>query len=97
MTGGFIMQNRREFLRLLGAGTFGAAALSVPISLSARESVVHVTILHTNDFHSPRDRFSKDAPLNPAEGGMARRAARLSKTRSETEAVHVVDAGDSFQ
>ncbi len=95
--GGFTMQNRREFLRLLGAGTLGTAALGTPISLLAGQKPVHITILHTNDFHSHIDSFSKDAPLNPGEGGMARRAALISKIRSETEHVLLFDAGDIFQ
>jgi len=91
------MQNRREFLRLLGAGTLGAAALSAPVSLLAKDKTVHLTILHTNDFHSHIDPFAKDAPQNPGEGGMARRAALISKIRSENEHVLLFDAGDIFQ
>ena len=95
--GGFTMQNRREFLRLLGAGTVGTVALTTPISVFSTHTPVHITILHTNDFHSHIDPFSKDAPLNANEGGMARRAALISKIKSETEHVLLFDAGDIFQ
>jgi len=95
--GGFTMQNRREFLRLLGAGTVGAVALTTPLSGFATHKPEHITILHTNDFHSHIDPFAKDAPLNANEGGMARRAAFIAKTRSESEHVLLFDAGDIFQ
>ena len=95
--GGFTMQNRREFLRLLGAGTVGAAALSTPMSVFAGHAPVHITILHTNDFHSHIDPFAKNSPRNAGEGGMAKRAALIAKIRSETEHVLLFDAGDIFQ
>ena len=95
--GGFIMKNRREFLRLVGLGTLGAAALSAPISAFSNQSMVHITILHTNDFHSHIDPFDKDAPMNANEGGMAKRAALISKIRSESDHVLLFDAGDIFQ
>ena len=91
------MRNRREFLRLLGTGTLGAAALGTPMSLLAGHSPVHITILHTNDFHSHIDPFAKDAPLNPGEGGMARRASLIAKIRTESEHMLLFDAGDIFQ
>lgn len=91
------MQNRREFLRLLGAGAAGAVALSTPLSVFAADDLVHLTILHTNDFHSHIDPFGNDVPRNAGEGGMARRAALISKIRSESEHVLLFDAGDIFQ
>jgi 5'-nucleotidase len=91
------MQNRRDFLRLLGAGTAGAVALSSPLSVLAGNDPVHITILHTNDFHSHIDPFGNDAPRNAGEGGMAKRAALIAKVRSESEHVLLFDAGDIFQ
>ena len=91
------MQNRREFLRLLGAGTVGAVALSTPISVFAGHNPVHITILHTNDFHSHIDPFDKESPRNAGEGGMAKRAALIAKIRSGSEHVLLFDAGDIFQ
>lgn len=91
------MQNRREFLRLLGVGTVGAVALSTPLPVHGRDNQVHLTILHTNDFHSHIDPFGNDVPRNAGEGGMARRAALIAKIRSESEHVLLFDAGDIFQ
>jgi 5'-nucleotidase len=91
------MQNRRDFLRLLGAGTVGAVALSSPLSVIAGNDPVHITILHTNDFHSHIDPFGNDVPRNAGEGGMAKRAALIAKVRSESEHVLLFDAGDIFQ
>ena len=91
------MQNRRDFLRLLGAGTIGAVALNTPLSALAGNNPVHITILHTNDFHSHIDPFGNDAPRNAGEGGMAKRAALIAKIRSESEHVLLFDAGDIFQ
>ena len=95
--GGFTMQNRRDFLRLLGAGTAGAVALGSPLSVIGKNSPVHLTILHTNDFHSHIDPFGNDSPRNAGEGGMAKRAALISRIRSESEHVLLFDAGDIFQ
>jgi 5'-nucleotidase len=91
------MQNRRDFLRLLGAGTVGAVALSSPLSVIAGNDPVHITILHTNDFHSHIDPFGNDVPRNAGEGGMAKRAALIATVRSESEHVLLFDAGDIFQ
>ena len=89
------MQNRREFLSLLGLGVAGV--LSTPISVFASDDLIQITILHTNDFHSHIDPFGNDVPRNAGEGGMAKRAALIKKIRSETSHVLLFDAGDIFQ
>ena len=91
------MQNRRDFLRLLGTGAAGAIALSTPLSVFAAEEQVQITILHTNDFHSHIDPFGNDVPRNAGEGGMAKRAALITKIRSESKHVLLFDAGDIYQ
>ncbi len=91
------MHNRRDFLRLLGAGAAGTAVLTSPLSLLGAENAVKLTILHTNDFHSHIDPFDKDAPRNAGDGGMARRAALIKKIRSESDHVLLFDAGDIYQ
>lgn len=63
------MQNRRDFLRLIGTGAIGAVALNSPLSAFAGNDPVHITILHTNDFHSHIDPFGNDVPRNAGEGG----------------------------
>ena len=90
-----MMQNRREFLSLLGLGVAGV--LSTPISVFASDDLIQITILHTNDFHSHIDPFGNDVPRNAGEGGMAKRAALIKKIRSETSHVLLFDAGDIFQ
>lgn len=91
------MQNRRTFIKNLGAGTLGVLVVSGPMRAFAKEELVQLTILHTNDFHSHIDPFPKDAARNAGEGGMARRAAFIQKIRSEQKNVLVFDAGDIFQ
>ena len=95
--GGFTMQNRRDFLRLLGAGAAGTFAIGTPLSVFGADELVKLTILHTNDFHSHIDPFEKDVPRNAGEGGMARRAALISQVRAETRNVLLFDAGDIYQ
>lgn len=95
--GEFTMQNRREFLKLLGTGAAGAFALSTPLSAFAADDLVHITILHTNDFHSHIDPFGNDVPRNAGEGGMAKRAALIKQVRSEAKHVLLFDAGDIYQ
>jgi len=91
------MQNRREFLKLIGAGAAGAVVMSTPMSAFAAEDLVRLTILHTNDFHSHIDPFGNDVPRNAGEGGMAKRAALISRIRSESKNVLLFDAGDIYQ
>jgi len=91
------MQNRRDFLKLLGTGAAGALALSTPLSVFAADDFKQLTILHTNDFHSHIDPFGHDVPRNAGEGGMAKRAALIKKIRSESKNVLLFDAGDIYQ
>ena len=91
------MQNRRDFLKLLGTGAAGALALSTPLSVFAADDFKKLTILHTNDFHSHIDPFGHDVPRNAGEGGMAKRAALIKKIRSESKNVLLFDAGDIYQ
>ena len=92
-----MMQNRRTFLRILGAGSVGVFVLSGPLHAFAKSDLIQLTILHTNDFHSHIDPFPKDAARNAGEGGMAKRAAMIAQIRAEQKNVLVFDAGDIFQ
>lgn len=92
-----MMQNRREFLRLLSIGAAGATILNTPLSVFAADDLVRITILHTNDFHSHIDPFGNDVPRNAGEGGMSKRAALIKKIRSESRHVLLFDAGDIYQ
>ena len=88
--------NRRGFLK---KGGLAAAALglgSVP-GFAKRDSVVHLTILHTNDVHSRIDPFPMDGSRNQGLGGVARRAALVQQIRAEQSNMLLLDAGDVFQ
>ena len=91
------MQNRRTFIKNLGAGSLGVFVVSNPLSTFAKSELIQLTILHTNDFHSHIDPFPKDAARNAGEGGMAKRGAMIQQIRNEQKNVLVFDAGDIFQ
>jgi 5'-nucleotidase len=91
------MQNRRTFIKNIGAGSLGVFVLSGATQAFAGHEPIQITILHTNDFHSHMDPFPKDAARNAGEGGMAKRAAMIQQIRTEQKNVLVFDAGDIFQ
>ena len=88
--------NRRDFLKKgsMVAAAWGMAPLS---AFARRDSVVQLTILHTNDVHSRIDPFPMDGSRNQGLGGVARRAALVKKVRAEQPNVLLLDAGDVFQ
>lgn len=88
--------NRRDFLK---KGGMAAAALGFGTvsAFAKRDSVVQLTILHTNDVHSRIDPFPMDGSRNQGLGGVARRAALVKKIRAEQPNVLLLDAGDVFQ
>lgn len=88
--------NRRDFLKK--SGLVAAACGLAPLSAFARrDSVVQLTILHTNDVHSRIDPFPMDGSRNQGLGGVARRAALVKQIRAEQPNVLLLDAGDIFQ
>lgn len=91
------MNSRRDFIRTM----VGSAALlgfaSSPLDLLARNELVKLTILHTNDVHSRIDPFPKNDPKYPGMAGVARRAALIKKIRSTEANVLLLDAGDIWQ
>jgi 5'-nucleotidase len=91
------MQNRRSFIKNMGAGSLGVLVLGGATQAFASHEPIQLTILHTNDFHSHMDPFPKDAARNAGEGGMAKRAAMIQQIRTEQKNVLVFDAGDIFQ
>ncbi len=90
-------QNRREFLRITGSAAALLALGINPFDLSAKERVVKITILSTNDVHSRIEPFPMDGSRNQGMGGAARRAKMIGRIRSEEENVLLFDAGDVFQ
>lgn len=91
------MLSRKDFIRKAGIGAAGL--LAGPHLLNALEpfSVQKLTILHTNDTHSRLDPFPMDGGRNQGLGGVAARAALISKIRENEEQVLLLDAGDIFQ
>ncbi|MGV3601588.1 MAG: metallophosphoesterase [Dyadobacter fermentans] len=88
--------NRRDFLKKSGL-VAAACGLSPLSAFARRDSVVQLTILHTNDVHSRIDPFPMDGSRNQGLGGVARRAALVKQIRSEQPNVLLLDAGDIFQ
>src|SRR5690606_12300298 len=89
--------NRRDFIR----GTTASAALLAlgitPESVYAKDDLVKLVFLHTNDVHSRIEPFPMDGSRNQGMGGVASRAALINKIRNEEEHVLLFDAGDIFQ
>ena len=89
--------NRRNFLKNTAAG---AALLALGInseSVYAKDDLVKLVILHTNDVHSRIDPFPMDGSRNQGRGGVAARAALINRIRQESPNVLLLDAGDIFQ
>jgi 5'-nucleotidase len=79
-------------------GTAGIAAMNAfPFSAFAKEELVKITILHTNDVHSRIEPFPMSDPKWPGLGGVARRAALISGIRALEKNVLLLDVGDIFQ
>jgi 5'-nucleotidase len=88
--------NRRTFIRNTG---LASAAVLTPALLRAKdeETKATLTILHTNDVHSRLEPFPNDGSRNAGLGGVAARAAIITRIRSEVSNVLLLDAGDMFQ
>lgn len=88
--------NRRAFLKKSSMAASAVALGALP-AFARRDSVVRLTILHTNDVHSRIDPFPMDGSRNQGKGGVARRAALVKQIRAEQPNVLLLDAGDIFQ
>ena len=86
--------SRRRFIKQFGAG---ATLLSLaPLELlAAREEVIKISILHTNDIHSRIECFTSGR--NKGAGGMLQLASVIKQIRYEEENILLLDAGDIFQ
>src|ERR1043166_4084592 len=95
---GSAMNSRRDFLKksaFAGAGIF--AFNTIPHEVLAKNEMVKITILHTNDVHSHIDPFPDNDPKYAGMGGAIRRAAVIKKIRQEEKNVLLLDVGDVFQ
>lgn len=90
--------NRRSFLRTVSAGGLLVTVGNFPLyAFTDDVDFVKLTVLHTNDVHSRVDPFPMDGGRNEGRGGVAKRAALISKIRAAEEHVLLLDAGDIFQ
>ena len=86
--------NRRTFIRNTAAAT---ALLALGINsegVYAKDDLIRLVILHTNDVHSRIDPFPMDGSRNQGMGGVAARSALINKIRQENPNVLLLDAGD---
>ncbi len=91
------MNNRRDFLKQLIAGAAFLSFSSKPLFSYAKQNLIKITVLHTNDVHSRIEPFPITDPKYPGMGGFARRAAIIKRIRQEEKNVLLFDAGDIFQ
>jgi 5'-nucleotidase len=91
------MSNRRDFLKTIAGSAALIGLSSFPLDLLAKNDLVKITILHTNDVHSHIDPFPDNDPKYAGLGGVARRAALIKKIRAEEQHVLLLDVGDIFQ
>jgi 5'-nucleotidase len=89
--------NRRSFIQRAGMTGLLAYTGGLPFDILARQELVKITILHTNDVHSRVDPFPMDGTRNAGQGGAARRAKLIASIRQQEEHVLLLDAGDIFQ
>lgn len=89
---------RRNFLKTIGASSALLGTAGLPLqAFTDTESIVKLTILHTNDVHSRIEPFPMDGGKRQGLGGAARRAALVEKIRKEEQNVLLLDCGDIFQ
>lgn len=92
-----LQRARRQALTTLAKG--GAALAVGPTLLLPRrahaETVLRLTVLHTNDTHSRMEPF-ENGPFQ-GRAGVARRATLIKRARAENKHTLVLDAGDTFQ
>ena len=88
---------RRKFIKSVAATSLITSLGGFPLSAFAKDDLIQLTILHTNDVHSRIEPFPMDGSRNEGLGGAARRATLIQKIRSEVEHSLLLDAGDIFQ
>lgn len=85
-------------MKVAGSMTALSALGALPFDAMANsDEHIRLTILHTNDVHSRIEPFPMDGSRNQGLGGVARRAALVSKFREEQRNVLLLDAGDTVQ
>jgi len=93
----FILSKRILFFHKWYLSVVFIALIFSPLLMNAKDSLVKITILYTNDVHSRVEAFPANDNKYPGMGGFARRAAIIKKIRAEEKNVLLFDAGDIFQ
>jgi len=88
---------RRKFIKSVATTSLITSLGGFPLSGFAKDDLIKLTILHTNDVHSRIEPFPMDGSRNEGLGGAARRATLIKKIRAETDHSLLLDAGDIFQ
>jgi len=91
------MNSRRKFLKNIAGTAAGLSLAGIPKDLFAREDLVSLSILHTNDIHCHIDPFPEADPSYSGRGGLARMSALIKEIKSANDNILLVDAGDMFQ
>ncbi len=97
LKGGFIMQDRRTFIKKLGIVTAGSAIAPRLAFGAGHNSIQSVSILHTNDLHCHFMPFSNADPKYPGKGGMNRISAYVKMLRKQNPNTLLFDSGDFSQ
>ena len=95
--GGYLMSNRRTFLKqaILGGGALSLGL--IPKELLAYGDLIRLTVMHTNDMHCHLDSFPAYHAEYPGKGGLVRIASMINQCREENPNLLLFDAGDMFQ
>ncbi len=91
------MNSRRKFLRKIAGASAGLAFTGISQELLAKQDLLRISVLHTNDIHCHIDPFPETNPSYAGRGGLARLSALIKGIREENNPVLLVDAGDMFQ
>jgi 5'-nucleotidase len=90
---GFIMLNRRSFLKVAAVTSAGLYAFPS----KAFNGFEKLTILHTNDMHCHFEPFSENDAKFAGRGGMNRISAYVKQLRKIDPELLLLDCGDYFQ
>jgi len=91
------LNSRRDFIRNIFWGTALLTISNSKLYALAKNHLMQLTILHTNDVHSRIESYPDNHPRFAGRGGFARRASIINNIRKEQKNVLLFDAGDFLQ
>jgi len=89
--------SRRKFIRNILSASAGLSLMNLPDEVWAKEDLVKLTILHTNDIHCHIDPFPEDHHFYRGRGGLASLSGLVRTLREGSPNNLLLDAGDMFQ